>query len=160
MGAARRRRGARVPVRIPAAGDRGARPGEPARYLQELWGEQRAPGGVDDARADPRPRSGTRAVVGRVLDRGDGEHDVVGGDRLAVVPARIRPQVEDPRRPVRQRRPRSGERRARITLGVEGDEPFEDERDEIAIGLGPGRQWIDRGRPTQDALGVGGHGRG
>ncbi len=88
-------------------GDRlGGRLEEPAEWRGE--GEHhRAPALGPDV--DLVPGSGGRTGVGRVLQDMDGEGDVVGGDRFAVVPAGVRPQLEGPHRARRVDRPALGQ---------------------------------------------------
>ena len=83
---------------------------------------------------DPAPGP----VVVRVLEDRDREDDVVGGDRLAVVPVSVGPEMERPGLAVRGRLPRPGELAARAAPSASiVDETLEDERDEVAIGLRP-----------------------
>ncbi len=95
------------------------------------------------------PRCGGRSRVGRVLQRLDREDHVIGRDRRAVVPARVRAQVDRPGLARRIDRPALGqvghERAARPVAHESG----EDQRDQVAIGLGLGGQRGD-GRGCAD----------
>ena len=100
---------------------------------------------------DPAP--GPR--VGGILEDRDREDDVVGRDRLAVVPVGVGPEMERPRLAVRASSPTTGRASAAgRPVGVHRHETVEDEGDEVAIRLGPRGQRVDRGRPAEDRLAV------
>ncbi len=100
----------------PAGGRPGRRPGDGPGAIGWVAAWRKPPSGVarvkrDGARrrgrhGDLAPRRRRRAAVGRVLQGLDREHDVLRGDRLAVLPARVVAQVEGPR-PCPSHRPTS-----------------------------------------------------
>ena len=112
------------------------------------------------ATADLVPRSGARTPVVGVLEDTDGERDVLGGDRLAIVPARVVTELERPDRPRRIDRPALGEIGHERPGRPVPDEPGVDQRDEVAVGLGAGTQRADRDGPAEDALAIRARDRG
>ena len=103
------------------------------------------------------PRTGARPGVLRVLQDLDREGDVGRGDRIAVMPAGVVAQHEGPHAPGRIHGPALRKVGNDRTGGTVPDESREDQGDEIAIRLAPGRERTDRDRSSEDALAIGSH---
>ena len=100
----------------------------------------------------PRPRARTR-VLG-ILEDADRERDILGCDRLAVVPAGVITQVEGPHGTRRVHGPALREVRHERPGRSVAHEPRVDERDEVAVGLGAGTQRADRDGSPEDPFAV------
>ena len=86
----------------------------------------------------PRRRAGAR-VVG-ILERLDREDDVVGRDRLAIVPAGVIAELERPDATLLVDGPALGEVGHDRAVRTVADETREDERHEVPVRLRPGGQ--------------------
>ena len=125
---------------------------EPAQRRRQRERDLERRQGLD---RDLAPRRRGRALVGRVLEGLDRVDDVVGGDRLAVVPARVRAEVEGPGLAGRVDGPARGEVRHDRAVRAVAHEAGEDEGDQVAVGLGPRGQRADRGGMPDHALAIG-----
>jgi hypothetical protein len=129
--------------------------------LDRVWPAGRELDGivVDLLRNSGRVRVGAqlRSVAARPLEA---EHDVVGGERRAVMELDAPPKVESPRRRVHLR-PRLGERRLQSELLVAGDQELADELVDVVgevlvLRMRIGGLHVAATRPAQ-RLGVGTH---
>ncbi len=124
---------------------------EPAERRRER--EHDGPRALDlDADLVPRPCRRTR--VRRVLEDVDGVRDIVRGHGLTVVPPGVIAQLERPRRTGVVHRPVFRQVRDERPVRAVADETREDERHEVAVGLGLGGQRADRHRAPEDALAI------
>ena len=98
---------------------------------------EREPDGplADGLHRHPGPGRRARAGVVGVLQGVDREGDVGRGDGLAVVPERVVTELERPRPAVVGGRPAGGEVRDHAAIGAVADQPGEQQRDQIAVGL-------------------------
>ena len=100
------------------------------------------------------PRSRGRPHVRPVLEDTDRVRHVIRGDRLTVVPEGVVAELEGPHRAGRVDGPVLGQIRDERPVRAVADEAGEDERDEVAVGLGPGGQRADRHGTPEDALAI------
>ena len=125
---------------------------EPADWRVEREPDRPLADGLD---RHPGPRGRARAGVVGVLQGVDREGDVGRGDRLAVVPEGVLTELERPRPAVVGGRPAGGEVRHHAAVGAVADEPGEQQRNQIAVGLRARGQRADRLGVAEHALAVG-----